>query len=86
MYYVYILRSLKTDECYKGLTNNIDRRISQHLLGQVEFTKNRLPLELIHVEICSNREIARKMEKFFKSGYGREIIREIAQVVKWHTR
>ena len=64
---------------YKGLTGNIDERLSKHFNGKVESTKNRLPMKLIHVEICINRIEARKMEKFFKSGYGREIIKEIGE-------
>jgi len=36
-----------------------------------------LPLDLIHVEICNTRSEARKLELFFKSGYGREVIEEI---------
>lgn len=82
MYYVYILKSLKTGEFYKGLTDNLDRRLNQHLSEGSKTTKSKLPLELVHVEICKTREEARKFEKFFKSGYGREIIKEIAEVVK----
>lgn len=86
MFYVYILRSLKTGEFYKGITDNIDRRISEHMAGQSPTTKSRLPLELVHVEICDTRGEARNLEKYFKSGFGREIIREIAGVAKWYTQ
>lgn len=81
MYYVYVLQSLKTGELYKGLTGNFDRRLSQHAKGKVASTKKRLPLRLVHVEVCETRAEARKMEKFFKSGYGREIIKELAELV-----
>lgn len=47
------------------------------MLGQCSSTKKILPIELVHVEICQNRIEARKMEKYFKSGYGREIIEEL---------
>lgn len=80
MYYVYILQSLKTKEFYKGFTDNFDRRLKQHELGKVEFTKNKLPLRIVHVEICKTRKEARKLEKYFKSGYGREVIKEIAEI------
>ena len=83
MYFVYVLKSLKTGEFYKGLTSNIELRIDGHLRGNTQTTKSKLPLVLIYVEICSDRIEARKLEKYFKSGYGREIIKEIAQVVKW---
>ena len=78
MYFVYVILSLKTKEFYKGLTNNVDLRIKQHFEGKTTFSRNRLPLTLIHVETCSTRTEARKVEKFLKSGYGREIIKEIA--------
>jgi len=77
MFFVYVLKSLRTREFYKGLTNNLNRRLIEHFNGESKSTKNCLPLELIHVEIYSSREKARKVEKFFKSGYGREIINEI---------
>ncbi len=83
MYYVYILQSLKTEEFYKGITDNLNRRVAEHLRGKSNSTKNKLPLKLIHVEVCSSRIEARKLEKFFKTGYGREIIEEIGAVVEW---
>jgi putative endonuclease len=77
VYYVYILRSLKTGEYYKGLTNNIDIRLEQHFQGKSATTKKMLPLKLVHVELLSLRSEARILEKYFKSGFGREIIKEI---------
>ena len=82
MFFVYILQSLKTGEFYKGITDNLERRLGQHFNGKSPSTSNRLPLRLIHVEVCSDRVEARKLEKFFKSGYGREVIKEIAAVVE----
>ncbi len=78
MYYVYLLKSVKTGKIYKGLTGNIDRRFDEHQNGRVSSTKSILPLELIHVEICKDRKSARELEKYFKSGYGREIALELA--------
>ena len=77
MFYVYILKSLKTGEFYKGLTSDLDQRLKDHLSGKTKSTKSRIPFELIHVELCSTRKGAREMEKYFKSGFGREIIKEI---------
>jgi putative endonuclease len=75
MYYVYILR-LSNGRYYKGQTRAIDERLKQHESGKVESTRNYLPCKLVHVEICDNRLEARKLEKYFKSGFGREIIKE----------
>lgn len=79
MYYVYILKSIHNDIFYKGQTENIERRLIEHFSGKMSATRHILPVELIHVEICTTRESARKLEVFFKSGYGREILREIAE-------
>jgi len=38
-----------------------------------------LPLKLVHVETADDGTQARNIEKFFKSGYGREIISEITE-------
>lgn len=81
MYYVYILKSLKTGELYKGLTANVDQRLKSHLAGKTKSTRIRLPVELMHVEICNTRQDARKLEKYFKTGNGRELIREIAEYI-----
>lgn len=77
MYFVYILKSLKDGTFYKGQTENIDKRLEEHNRGKCSATRNKLPWMLVHVEICSSRNEAREVEKFFKSGYGREIIKEI---------
>jgi len=77
MYYVYVLKSIKTGQYYKGLTDDIERRIKEHISGFSITTKKYLPLKLIFVQICENRIEARELEKYLKSGYGREIIKEI---------
>ena len=77
MWYVYILKSINTGRFYKGLTGDLEERLKRHYDGRESVTKSMLPLILIHVEICDTRLQARKLEKFFKSGYGREVIKEI---------
>jgi len=59
------------------MTNNLEKRLKQHILGQTQTTKKMTKFKLIHVEICKDRKDARKMEKFFKSGFGREVLREL---------
>lgn len=86
MFYVYVLQSLKTGVFYKGLTDNIDRRLKEHESGKSPTTKRLLPVKLVYVEICDNRQAARELEKYFKSGFGREIIKEIAEVAERYTR
>jgi putative endonuclease len=84
MYYVYVLRSMKNKILYKGLTHNLERRLNEHTNGQVQTTKQLLPLELVHVELCKSIKSARKTEKYFKSGSGREILAEVLKLVYKH--
>lgn len=79
MYFLYILKSLSDNFIYKGITNNLDRRIEQHNNREVSSTKNHIPLKLIYCEEFNNRIEAREREKYFKSGFGREIVKEIAE-------
>ncbi|MFA6423650.1 MAG: GIY-YIG nuclease family protein [Patescibacteria group bacterium] len=76
-YYVYILQSQKDNSLYKGITNNLERRIREHNNKQNRSTKNKVPYELIYYETFSNRLDARNREKYFKSGSGREFINSI---------
>ena len=72
--YVYILRSFKDNKRYIGLTNNLEKRLSQHNSGKVIATRNRKPFELIYFEKFGNRTEAAQREKFFKTGKGRELL------------
>lgn len=76
-YYVYILLSLKDDRLYIGYTNNLRKRLQQHARGEVSATKNRRPLKLIHYEYFVNKEDAQAREKFLKSGYGHDQLKQI---------
>lgn len=71
MYYVYILFSKKDRELYIGYTNNLKRRINEHLDGQSTATRNRRPLELIYYEAYLLWSDAKRRENFLKGGNGR---------------
>lgn len=76
MYYVYILKSKKDNKLYVGKTQNLKRRFLEHNSGKVISTKNRKPFELLFYEAFKNKTDAGRDELFFKSGYGREIIKD----------
>lgn len=75
-YYVYILYSFKDKKLYIGFTNNLRRRLQQHARGEVESTKNRRFLKLIHYEYFINKEDAEAREKYLKSGYGHQQLQQ----------
>ena len=77
MYYVYVLRSLKDGRLYKGLTQNVEKRLNQHNQGENRSTKGFAPWELVLTKSFDSREKARYYEKYLKSGSGREFLKEI---------
>lgn len=76
-YYFYVLQSSKDGSLYKGFTNNLERRITQHNKGGCRSTSNKRPFKLVYFEEISSRIKAREREKYFKSGTGREQLKEI---------
>jgi predicted GIY-YIG superfamily endonuclease len=57
-FYVYMLRCFD-GTFYVGHTDNIDRRIAEHKQGiGSSYTKKKLPIELVYVELCSSRSEA----------------------------
>lgn len=73
---VYILQSLSDGRTYVGSTDNLDRRIEQHNSGQVKSTKHRIPLRILFTEEFQTLSEARKRENWWKSGTGRNKLKE----------
>ena len=77
MYTVYILKSGKDKKRYIGMTKDIERRQNEHYNGNVKSTKNRRPIKLIYTEGFEIKKDAMLREKFFKTGKGREFLKNI---------
>lgn len=71
MYFVYILFSLKDRKLYTGMSGNLKQRYAQHKRGEVDATKFRLPVILIHYETYRLKSDAERREKYLKGGNGR---------------
>ncbi len=86
MYFVYILRSKANGKFYCGMTDNIDRRLSEHNSHHksTKTTKVLCDYEIVFCQIENDRSEARKMELFFKSGFGREVRDELLSEIKIH--
>ena len=71
MYYVYILKSSKSDILYYGYTEDLKRRINEHNAGQSKFTKGHTPWNLIWYCAFMNKQSAKDFELYLKSGSGK---------------
>lgn len=75
MYYTYVLESEIDNKLYIGFTDNLRRRFEKHNSGKVKSTKSRRPFKLVYYEACLNKEKAVKREKYFKTGYGKNFLK-----------
>ena len=69
MQFVYILQCAD-QTYYTGCTEDLDARIKRHQSGYVEYTKTRLPVELIFYSAFKQKEDAFEFGKYLKSGSG----------------
>jgi putative endonuclease len=74
MYYVYFL-FLNNGDIYKGSTNDLKRRISEHRMGRVTSTKHKRPFEFIAYEAYMLKSDAVRREKFLKTTEGIRLLR-----------
>ncbi|GBE16986.1 GIY-YIG nuclease superfamily protein [bacterium BMS3Abin15] len=77
MYYVYAIKSKARNYIYVGITNNITRRIKEHNNKRESTTRSYAPFEILLTEECLSRIKARKREKYFKSGIGKEYLKSL---------
>jgi putative endonuclease len=82
MYFVYALKSLKSNYIYKGMTKDIESRLRRHNSGLEKTTRSYRPFRLILLERFNSRNKARKREKYLKSGSGREFLKQFADVAE----
>lgn len=71
MFFVYIIKNTAKSFQYVGLTDDVDKRVSEHNQGLSIATKGYLPLELAWYCAFPTRSQAAQFEKYLKSGSGR---------------
>ena len=69
MYYVYILK-LSNNDYYVGRTDDLKRRIMEHMSGTERTSKQHLPCELVTYISFESRDRSFKFEKYLKTGSG----------------
>jgi putative endonuclease len=80
MFTVYVLKSLKNGRLYTGSTNDLERRLVEHNSGKSKYTKSTAPFELLYTEEYPTRIEAYSREMFFKTGKGREILKNLLNI------
>ncbi len=76
-WYVYVIESIPFNFRYIGMSKNVVDRLKLHNYGKVKSTKARKPYKLIYYEFAGNRQNARILEKYYKSGAGRRKIQRM---------
>jgi len=68
MWYVYIIRCLKDNSLYTGITNNLNKRIAIHNDGKgAKYTRGRRPVILMKYFQVDNKSHALRIEMKIKS-------------------
>ena len=75
MYTVYVLQD-ENGKMYKGMTNNLQRRLSEHRSGKTKTTKLMQNIVIVYQEQFQTREEARKREVYFKTAAGRKFLKK----------
>ena len=75
MFIVYAISSSKRNYIYVGMTSNLENRIQRHNGLREKTTRAYAPFVLIYSEKVTTRIEARKREKYWKSGVGKEKLR-----------
>ena len=66
MHYLYLLKSVATEEIYIGSTNDLRKRFRLHNEGRCRSTKSKRPWKLIYYEAYGIEKLARLREKRLK--------------------
>ena len=74
-YIVYILYSSKHKTHYTGFTSNLEQRLLSHNELGKDWTSRYRPCKLIYTKEFIDKSEAMKLEKWLKTGAGREFIK-----------
>ena len=79
MNYVYILKSQRNTKRYIGYTTrDVQKRLCEHNnCGTGQWTRRNGPFDLVFAQECDTKKEARELEKFLKSGQGRQCLDEL---------
>ena len=81
MAYLYILQSESTGRFYVGSTNNLTRRLEEHVRGQTSSTRGRGPWKLVHKEEYESLLAAHRRELEIKQWKSSKMIKALLSQV-----
>ena len=75
---VYILYSKSYGKTYVGFTSNLIERMKSHnVWGTKGYTIKYRPWIVLEVQFFGSKKEAMQIEKFYKTGKGRELIKQL---------
>lgn len=77
MYYIYILKSVKTGRHYIGSTSNTENRLKKHNSHGNKSTKQGIPWILIYKEDFPTKQLAYKREREIKRHKGGQAFKKL---------
>ena len=78
MSFIYVLRSKKNNKRYIGYTSkDIQARLQEHNSGCNQWTRQNGPFNLVYADMLSDVKEAKELERFLKSGQGRQCLDEL---------
>ena len=76
-YNVYALKSQVDGRIYVGFSSNVEKRLKEHNSGKTRSTKGFRPWIIIFTEEFNDRITAREKEKYYKTGIGKEKLKNM---------
>jgi putative endonuclease len=76
MFTVYVLKD-KNNNFYKGMTNNLTRRLAEHKRGKTQTTRKMEEFTVVYTEEYNTMVEARKRELYLKSAAGRRFLKKV---------
>ncbi|MEX2596602.1 MAG: GIY-YIG nuclease family protein [Salibacteraceae bacterium] len=76
-YTVYVIRNSLTGKLYKGQTEHLEKRLTEHNQGHTKTTRGEGIWSVVYSEVFETRQEALKREKYFKSAAGRRFLKKV---------
>ena len=79
MYYCYILYSQALDRYYIGSCEDVEERLSRHLMNHNGFTGRAKDWEVVYVEEYAQKSTAQKRERQIKGWKSRKLVEALVR-------